>query len=144
MGDLVNARFARSYILAHSLALGVRPSTKELLKDWWGSSSRENSSHRGWDMRHYWPTGRAAARAPGVGRAACGGATTIAIKSLGDLATRLRRSSVRRSSCARSEARPGVGVLHNAGVLTIAEADAVPGEIRGCSRIVAAQLSSRR
>jgi hypothetical protein len=79
--------------------------------------------HRSLDHGHRWPTGRSGARAPAVGRAACGAATTITLKSFGRCATRLRRSSERRTSRARSEARPGVGLLRSAGVLTIAEAD---------------------
>ena len=102
-------------------------------------------SHRGWGNGHPLPTGRAGAHAPAAGCAALEGATTITIKSLGRCATRLRRSSVRRSSRAKGEARPGMGFLLSAGVLTIAEADGRSIEARFARfYLTRPQLSSMR
>src|SRR4051794_22969969 len=82
-----------------------------------------SASHCGWDKCHFWPTGPAGPHAP---ESALPAAPLVLDRRR--WVSRYAPAPVVRSPelARRSEAMPGIGLLLNAGVLTIAEADKHP------------------
>jgi len=111
-----------------------------------GLSEAVSVSHCGWGKGYWWPTGRAGARAPAVGRAAWRPGPDSPRGSVGVVRHAPAPVVDARELAHRIEARPGVGLLSGAGVLTIAEADKAPLLLLAALAIMrrSLQLSSRR